>query len=327
MLGVLVRVHMTRLFTYHGAPIYGLIWAQMTGCLIMGIATRTKGILLRYSPALNLGITTGLCGSITTFSSWQLLVYEEFFNTSAYTHSQFRNFLSGTSVLVTTVACAVGALRLGQIIGDEVRLAYIIYLRTTHDERDPLYRIATKLLGYRPASTRQGWIGWTEWRTVDSMLAILGILAIMATCVVVGVARDTRSVSIAMLVGPAGTLLRWRLSSLNTRETKLPPLLTKLPLGTFIANVLGSVVLSIIHILQTGVVVQPSATSCYVLAAMADGFCGCLTTVSTFAAEISVLTPRRSAIYAIISIVAAQAFFLFIAGIYFKTATINYSVC
>ncbi|KAJ2842652.1 hypothetical protein IWW36_005828, partial [Coemansia brasiliensis] len=272
----------------------------------MGIATRTKGILLRYSPALNLGITTGLCGSITTFSSWQLLVYEEFFNTRAHDHSQFRNFLSGMSVLATTVACAVGALRLGQIIGDEVRLLYIIYLRKTRSEKDPLYRINTKMLGGKPASTRQGWVGWTEWRTVDFILAIAGILAIIATCIVVGLARSTRSVSISLLLGPVGTFLRWRLSSLNIHETridrKLPSLLANLPLGTFLANVFGCAVLAIVHILQTGVVVRPSAASCYVLAAMADGFCGCLTTVSTFAAEISVLSPRRSTIYSIISI-------------------------
>ncbi|KAJ2599560.1 hypothetical protein H4R99_003664 [Coemansia sp. RSA 1722] len=119
MIGVLIRVHLNRLFTYTGQPIYGLIWSQMLGCFIMGIAMRTKGVLMGFSPALNVGITTGLCGSITTFSSWQLEIYEEFFNARRADHSRFKNFLGGMSVLATTIACSIGALRLGQMVGDE----------------------------------------------------------------------------------------------------------------------------------------------------------------------------------------------------------------
>ncbi|PIA18603.1 hypothetical protein COEREDRAFT_27271, partial [Coemansia reversa NRRL 1564] len=314
MMGVLVRVYLTRLFTYIGEPIYGLIWAQMVGCFIMGIATRTKGVLMRYSPALNLGVTTGLCGSITTFSSWQLLVFVQFFNTARHDHTRFKNFLGGMSVLVSTLACSMGALYLGQIIGCELRLLY-----------------DTKLLGGRPSSIRRGWIGWNEWRSVDLALGIVGILVIAASVIVIALARNTRSVSIALLFGCIGTLLRWRLASLNRGskrvERLLPRFIADLPLGTFVANVIGSAVLAIVHVLQTGAVIQPSATSCYVLTAVADGFCGCLTTVSTFAAELSALESRRSMTYAVVSIVATQAFFILIAGIYFKTATIDYPVC
>ncbi|KAJ2614058.1 hypothetical protein H4S08_001894 [Coemansia sp. RSA 1365] len=331
MIGVLVRVFLTRLFTYNGEPIYGLIWTQMVGCFIMGIATRTKGILMRYSPALNVGVTTGLCGSITTFSSWQLLVFVQFFNTARHDHTRFKNFLGGMSVLVSTLACSMGAFYLGQIIGCELRLLYGVHLRRTKPEPDPLYRIDTTLLGGRPSSIRRGWIGWNEWRSVDLALGIIGILVITASVIVVALARSTRSVSIALLFGCVGTLLRWRLASLNRGSNRverlLPRFIADLPLGTFIANVIGSAVLAIIHVLQTGAVIQPSASSCYVLTAVADGFCGCLTTVSTFAAELSALKPRRSMAYAVVSIVATQAFFILIPGIYFKTATVDYPVC
>ncbi|KAJ2804002.1 hypothetical protein H4R20_002676 [Coemansia guatemalensis] len=331
MVGVLVRVHLTRLFTYDGEPIYGLLWAQMVGCFIMGIATRTKGVLMRYSPALNLGVTTGLCGSITTFSSWQLLVFTQFFNTDRHSHTRFKNFLGGMSVLASTLACSMGALCLGQMIGCEVRLLYGVHLRRTKPEPDPLFRIDTTLLGGRPSSTRRGWIGWDEWRKVDLALGIVCIVAIAASVIVIALARSTRGVSIALLFGCVGTLLRWRLASLNRTskrvERMLPRFMADLPLGTFVANVIGSAVLAIIHVLQTGAVIRPSTASCYVLTAVADGFCGCLTTVSTFAAELSVLESRRSMVYAIVSIVATQSFFILIAGIYFKTATVDYPVC
>ncbi|KAJ2157090.1 hypothetical protein GGF46_004742 [Coemansia sp. RSA 552] len=329
MLGVLIRVYLTRLFTYAGAPVYGLLWAQMVGCFIMGMATRTRGVLMHYSPALNLGLTSGLCGSITTFSSWQLLVYRQFFNTAHDRHSHFRNFLGGLSELAVTLACSFGALRLGQMAGDEVRLAYNAHLYRTRPEASPLFRVDTELLGGDSTSPRRGLVGWDEWKRVDFALAGAGMVAAISAVLVVALAQSTRSVSIALLLGPMGTLLRWRLASLNTKRNWAKPslVISGLPLGTFLANVAGSAILAVVHILQTGVVVRPSVASCYVLAAIGDGFCGCLTTVSTFIVEITLLGPRQSAVYAGVSIVAGQSFFLFIAGLYFKTATVDYPIC
>ncbi|KAJ1664750.1 hypothetical protein IW140_002975 [Coemansia sp. RSA 1813] len=332
MLGVLVRVHVTRLLTYDKQPTYALLWVQMIGCFIMGVCMRTKGVLLRFSPALNTGLTTGLCGSITTFSSWQLLVYQQFFNTEHGQHIRFKNFLGGLGVLVSTMACAMGALRLGQMAGEETRLLVNRYLRATRDEDpDPLYRINTKLLGGSYASGHRGWFGWDRWRTTDLVLVGAGLASLVAAVLVVALARSTRSVSIALLFGPVGTLIRWRLASFNAPhpwlKQHMPTALIGSPLGTLAANVLGSMVLAIVHILQTGVVVLPSAAACYVLAAMADGFCGCLTTVSTFAAEVSALSRRRSVAYTTASVVATQIFFLLIDGVYFKSATVDYTVC
>ncbi|KAJ2808442.1 hypothetical protein H4R21_000031 [Coemansia helicoidea] len=314
MAGVLVRVHLTRLFTYDGAPIYALVWAQMAGCFVMGVATRTKDIVSRWSPALHTGITTGLCGSVTTFSSWQLLVFQQFFNTGGSRHSHFRNFLGGASVLVSTMECAVGALRLGQMVGDELCAVHSAY-------------------AHRAAAPRVEAAGGRKWRPADVVLAASGVAAIVAASVVAGVAGGTRSVSIALLFGWVGTLARWRLALLNARSGswlrgKGPSQLTVgLPLGTFIANVAGSAVLAVVYVLLTGAVVRPSAASCNVLAALADGFCGCLTTVSTFAVELTEMPARKSALYMALSVVAAQAFFLPIAGIYFKTAAVDYPTC
>ncbi|KAJ2391149.1 hypothetical protein GGI23_005478, partial [Coemansia sp. RSA 2559] len=171
MAGVLVRVHVTRLFTYDQQPVYALLWAQMIGCFVMGVSMRTKGVLLRFSPALNTGLTTGLCGSITTFSSWQLLVFQQFFNTGGGAHAWLKNLLGGISVLASTMACAMGALRLGQMAGEEVRsLANRCLRANSEEEPDPLHRINTKLLGGAYASGNHGWFGWDQWRTTDLVL-------------------------------------------------------------------------------------------------------------------------------------------------------------
>ncbi|KAJ2781806.1 hypothetical protein H4R18_002667 [Coemansia javaensis] len=298
MAGVLIRVYLTRLFTYAGQPIYGLVWAQMAGCLIMGAAVQRRAALARWSPALALGVTTGLCGSITTFSSWQLLVFWQFFNTDGSDHSHFRNFLGGASVLASTLACAIGALRLGQLVAGKPR------------------RRRSSIAAPPESSLRPA---------VDAALVALGVAAAAAASVVVGVAASTRSVSIALLFGCVGTLARWQLARLNAGTAAAA--VRGLPLGTFTANALGCAVLAVVHVLQTGAVAWPSKPSCDVLAALADGLCGCLTTVSTFAVEIVQLPPKKSVLYAALSIVAGQAFFLLVAGIYFKTATVDYATC
>ncbi|KAJ2724719.1 hypothetical protein GGI07_001772 [Coemansia sp. Benny D115] len=335
MLGVLIREFLIRLFTYPGQPIYALIWAQLAGCFIMGMCTHTKGVLQSLSPALFTGLTTGLCGSITTFSSWQLGVYEEFFNTRNTSHVRFKNFLGGMSVLASTLGCSLAALRLGQIVGDELRLLCGFYLSRLHaGEMDPLRRISTRPLATcLPARRRDRLLGWKKWRPFDTALVVAGLLSFVAVTLVIGLALSTRGISVALLFGPFGTFVRWRLSQLNSRhafiDRILPGLLVseKIPWGTFLANVLGSCILAVVHILQSGVVVRPSPASCYVLVAVADGFCGCLTTISTFAAEINSMPRRPSVLYVVFSVVVAQAPFLFVAGIYFKTARVDYPVC
>ncbi|KAJ1792357.1 hypothetical protein LPJ67_001585 [Coemansia sp. RSA 1938] len=289
MLGVLIRIYTTRLFAYKDAPTYALIWPQILGCLIMGALTRSRHIL---SPSLYTGLTTGLCGSITTFSSWQLLVYTQFFNTDKGEHSKFNNFLGGVSVLVTTMACALGALRAGFGAGDMVC-----------------------------AGTRCNTNKWTY--KCDYTVAVVCVLGVMAACVVVGKAHDTRSVSIGVLLGPAGTLVRWKLSKLNTRHGTA----RSLPIGTLLANIAGCAVLATVHTLQSGGIVRPSLTSCQVLASISDGFCGCITTISTFAYELHTLSPRQSTTYTIVSIVTTQCLFILICGIYFETAHVDYPIC
>lgn len=42
MIGTLIRIALTRLQDYSGAPVFSLVYAQWLGCLIMGIVTRNK---------------------------------------------------------------------------------------------------------------------------------------------------------------------------------------------------------------------------------------------------------------------------------------------
>lgn len=100
IVGVLIRIAIEELFIYDNSPMFGIAYAEFIGCIIMGIAISRKKLLLSvyvklanyhifklkttifqkyplyffisYYP-LQIGISTGLCGSITTFSAWQLV--------------------------------------------------------------------------------------------------------------------------------------------------------------------------------------------------------------------------------------------------------------
>ena len=83
-------------------------------------------------------------------------------------------------------------------------------------------------------------------------------------------------------------------------------IMKKLPLGTMTANVVGTGLLGVFHVLQNkNVHVSPHA--CSTLQGLIDGFCGALTTISTFAVELNVMQGSRYAwIYGGISIILSQ---------------------
>ncbi|CAM0141759.1 hypothetical protein VKS41_008904 [Umbelopsis sp. WA50703] len=86
ILGMLIRIGLSSLETYAGAPVFALAYVQFIGCIIMGFVTKHKDYLLKKYLPLQIALSTGLCGSITTFSSWQLAVYNAFANTSGDNH-------------------------------------------------------------------------------------------------------------------------------------------------------------------------------------------------------------------------------------------------
>lgn len=114
----------------------------------------------------------------------------------------------------------------------------------------------------------------------------------------------------ALLFCYPGALLR------HVLGIKLNPIRKGFPLGTFAANMIATVIIGITHTLQhrspSSKMVTP--LSCVMLQALADGFCGCLSTVSTFAVEVRGL--RGGAwTYASVSVVASQLILVLVTGI------------
>ena len=104
----------------------------------------------------------------------------------------------------------------------------------------------------------------------------------------------------AMVFSPLGCLFRFYASKhLNARVPSFP-------LGTFLVNMIGTLVLGMCFDLQHagGIGAGPggSATACQLLVGVTEGFCGCATTVSTWAAELTSLRRRHAYLYGLLSV-------------------------
>ena len=111
----------------------------------------------------------------------------------------------------------------------------------------------------------------------------------------------------ALLFSFPGTLTRYVLSIV------LNPRLKLLPVGTLVANEFGTSLLAMFHALQ-GLNHPVSPSACAILQGLDDGYCGCLTTVSTFASELRALGARKGLLYGTISIGLGQILMVLILG-------------
>ena len=118
-------------------------------------------------------------------------------------------------------------------------------------------------------------------------------------------------VMLACVFSPLGTFARFWVSRW------LNPRVASFPLGTFAVNVAGTLVLA-------GVTLGRDlhgfgGAGCQVLRGVGDGFCGCLTTVSTFVAELVGLRVGKAYIYGIASVGLGLAIMVVVLGSFVST--------
>ncbi|KAF9534266.1 CrcB-like protein-domain-containing protein [Crepidotus variabilis] len=276
--GVLARLGLSALMNYPGHSIFPLAYAQAVGCLFMGLGLGMKEEIGQFYGPLYTALTTGFCGSLTTFSSWQLQVFQAWINASQTKRGGFADFLDGVALSTITLSLSVASVVFGCRIGSLIasRLA------------EP--RLLPPMARYT--------------------LSTISILIYAATYIIYFLLPSSfrHQATAALLFSFPGTLTRYVLSTFLNRRIKA------LPLGTLTANTFGAALLAVFRILQS----TPSARStnaCNVLQGLIDGYCGCLTTVSTFAAELRDFRLTKAVRYAVVSWVLGQLMMVLIYGI------------
>ncbi|BEJ10963.1 hypothetical protein CspHIS471_0103850 [Cutaneotrichosporon sp. HIS471] len=111
----------------------------------------------------------------------------------------------------------------------------------------------------------------------------------------------------ALLLSPPGAMIRYALSKLNARAR----FVGRFPIGTFIANIAATLVIGGAYAAghRPAIVV-----TCDAMNALQFGFCGCLSTVSTFVVEARILRRGWAWVYVLSSVVVGHLMILATAG-------------
>ena len=340
MFGTLARLGLQALTEYERNPVIFLsAWPNFAGCFLMGFLSEDR-MLFKYacgtptydqevkkaeaqrpeaesrssSPSehvnlmaakkahaatkktipLYIGLGTGFCGSLTSFSSFIrdiiLALFDDLESTGIEnpTHRNGgQSFMALLGVLIVTMTLSLSGLFFGE------HLAIALQRFTPNIP----YPVARKILD--PLSVFLAVACWTA-------ALMLSALPPDQFDTALEIEKWRGRATIAICFAPFGCLGRFYLS------IWLNGTLASFPVGTFIANLVGTAILGAAWVLQHGSVA--GVAGCQVWQGMMDGFCGCLTTVSTFATELAGLRRKHAYIYGVTSILAAIAILIAIMG-------------
>ncbi|KAF9075747.1 CrcB-like protein-domain-containing protein [Rhodocollybia butyracea] len=275
--GLLARLGIEALTTYNDQSIFSLAYVQGLGCFVMGFGLEMKEPMSKLYPPLYTALTTGFCGSLTTFSSWQLDVFSSWLNSEDVHRSGLQDFIDGLGKSVFTLVISTTSLLFGGYIA-----------RIIHPYL-PTIKPPTKKVRY-----------------AISAVSILFYVAALLSYFLLPTPYRHQATA-ALLFAFPGALTRYLLS------TVLNPMMIGFPLGTFVANFTGTALLAAFHVIQsTNKPISPNM--CSLIQGLSDGYSGCLTTISTFVAEIRALHRWEQLRYVLMSWGGGQLLMLTIIG-------------
>ncbi|KAI1401124.1 hypothetical protein F4819DRAFT_339673 [Hypoxylon fuscum] len=343
ILGTLARLGLQALTFYAGAPVaFSSVWPNFAGSLVLGflaedrmlfryewgtptyelqllrakengLEVNTNGSSAERTPVdlaaakkahvatkktipLYIGLATGFCGSFTSFSSFIRDVFLALSNDllapdagpATTPRSGGYSFMALLAVTITTVSLSLS----GLFVGAQLALALepITPSLPFWFTRKVLDRLAVVL-------------AWGCWLGAALLCALPPDRSARP-----GAAETWRGrATFALVFAPLGCLARFYASlRLNARAPAFPP-------GTFAVNVAGAAVLGaawdLAHARLGG-----GAVACQVLQGVEDGFCGCLTTVSTWVAELAALRRKHAYVYGAASVGAGLAVMVLVMG-------------
>ena len=317
LLGTLARLGVEAITLYPNSPFPSrVLWANLGGSFAMGFLIEDRRLFqqewgspdpnappsnhgkVKKTLPLYIGMATGFCGSFTSFSSYMRDAFLALTNALqspspvspyhadpliAHRNGGF-SFLALLAILIIHPAISLAALQ----VGGQVALVSQPFLPTIP------FKPGRKILD--PVGVLLGFGCW------------LG--AVFLAIWPPGNQVHWRFRAVFPLVfAPLGCLLRFYVS--KHLNAKIP----SFPLGTFVVNIFGTMILGMAFDLQhAGSIGGANSTSCAVLQGIMEGFCGCLTTVSTWVAELQGLRRRHAWIYGMVSVGVGLASMVVIMG-------------
>lgn len=120
MIGALIRSECDIFSNHDMYDAYPAMYANILGCAIMGPLVIYKAWLISNVYAVYIGLGVGLCGSITTFSSWQAeaMFALTHWNTSPYQQYKqpWDQVVGSVTIQVVGLATSISALTFGMLV-------------------------------------------------------------------------------------------------------------------------------------------------------------------------------------------------------------------
>ncbi|KAF5644115.1 chromosome condensation protein [Fusarium sp. NRRL 25303] len=317
ILGTLAREGMTALLVYPGAPvIFPTLWVNFAGCLVMGFlaedrmlfrhewgpdtrgtvsatdsdstdleAAKKSHLNVKKTLPLYIGLSVGFCGSFTTFSTFVLDSFLALCNgletPSAPTSDRNRgySFCALAAVVLLTVHVSLGGLFLG---------AHLAIFAQDIMPSLP-YSFMRKVLD--PVATALGWGCW---------------IGAILLCIYPPSDDWRGSVLLSLAFAPLGVFTRFYLAVFLNGK------LSTFPLGTFAANVVGTIILAVVW--DVSQILPGPPLGYQLLEGVKNGYCAVVTTVSTLALELSSLQRRHAYRYGTVSFLVSFGLMVIISG-------------
>ncbi|KAH3675063.1 hypothetical protein WICMUC_002895 [Wickerhamomyces mucosus] len=297
IIGVLARKGITNLTTYENSFLGGVIWANFASCVIMGMLIQSEKTwdflnLNKSTNFLYIGLTTGFCGTFSSFSSMILEAFVKTADIAIGSNTKYPNdgygIMECSSVMISHLAISIAGLHLGK------------HFIKRYDFVFPHVFILENVIAIG---------GGCAW------IAVVGLVAL----------PNWRSWTFASIVSPIACWTRFYVSKLLNPKHK------SFPMGTFTVNVFATVVLAILNVIERGKTskggILSTVLACHFIQGLQDGYCGTLSTVSTFVVELYTLKSPKSYRYGFSSLAVSYCFMVIILGSYNWTKGLTDPLC
>ena len=305
-----------------GGALFVAFPVNVIGSFIMGVLTVLKPSVwppipwlkadhpLQSHDALHVALKTGLCGSLTTFSSWNSQMVIMLDGSQTVLGPQIVSALCG---YLLGILGAVGSFCCGTHVSAWLNnWRNPIDVASERHERDAPLAIHYPRLDRRRSRLCNIFRVLSSGRNIGTVILTV-LMALFLVGDVVFNSAFYRSVWMAIIFTPPGALLRWLLA-VRYNGVAIRPGMDWLPVGTLAANIIGSC----ISILLLGFQFRyfedaGSSWPALILSAIGDGTIGSLTTVSTFTKElfeISTRFPNHAKAYYYCGITIGAAMFI-----------------
>ncbi|KAG2399881.1 uncharacterized protein HKW66_Vig0102650 [Vigna angularis] len=291
ILGVLTRYLLQKLFgpgvahvTSDQTILYVDLPSNMIGSFLMGwFGVVFKRDISQVSEHLSIAITTGYLGSLTTFSGWNQKMLE--LSVSGHWLFASLGFILGLFLVAYSIQFGIETAK---------GFRWLLHRLGISSGKD-VNKINCRLESYH-----------RQLIVMVMFMVILGILWGVSGALVKAEFKhggNSAQLWFACMVGPMGVWIRWFLARLNGRGLGKEGLFKWIPFGTLIANVSAACIMAALASVKNAVNTRDCDT---VVAGIQFGLMGCLSTVSTFAAEFNAMResshPWRAYAYAVITV-------------------------